>query len=193
MSPRKFERRTASTCAARHSAARQVPRAAPTFVDEHVRVGRGRFVCRWCALFVGLVATAFRTQLSSKFEGLEKSREDAESRADSYVRLARAIYVISPAEARVYFDRAVEIASRIGDENLSRWTALLYLASASGVRDDPRARTAYRFSRAAELTYEYVARDKHFDWEGSRTTRIVRCRFVSSSATELSRGMTPQT
>src|SRR5688572_4313390 len=92
---------------------------------------------------------------------------DAESRADSYVRLARTIYVISPAEARVYFDRAVEIASRIGDENSSRWTALLYLASASGVRDDPRPRTAYRLSRAAELTYEYVARDKHFDWEGT--------------------------
>jgi hypothetical protein len=123
-------------------------------------------LCRCAARIQGLERLALDLAATT-FEGLEQSREDAESRADSYVRLARAIYVISPPEARAYFDRAVEIASRIGDENLSRWTALLYLASASGVRDDPRPRTAYRLSRAAELTYEYVARDKHFDWEGT--------------------------
>jgi hypothetical protein len=123
-------------------------------------------LCRCAARIQGLEYLALDLAATT-FEGLEKSREDAESRADSYVRLARAIYVISAAEARVYFDRAVEIASRIGDENLSRWTALLYLASASAVRDDPRPRTAYRLSRGAELTYEYVARDKHFDWEGT--------------------------
>lgn len=123
-------------------------------------------ICRCTARIQGLEGLALDFAATT-FEGLEKSREDAESRAESYVRLARAIYAISPAEARVYFDRAVEIASRIGDENLSRWTALLDLASASGVRDDPRPRTAYRLSRAAELMYEYVARDKHFDWEGT--------------------------
>ena len=72
--------------------------------------------CEVKALALDLAATAF--------EGLEKSREDAESRADSYVRLARAIYVISPAEARVYFDRAVEIgadALQIFSDNPTAW------------------------------------------------------------------------
>lgn len=123
-------------------------------------------LCRCAARVQGLERLALELAATT-FEGLEQSREDAESRAESYVRLARAIYVVSPAEARVYFDRAVEITSRIGDENLSRWTAFLHLASASALRDDARPRTAYRLSRAAELTYEYVARDKHFDWEGT--------------------------
>ncbi len=123
-------------------------------------------LCRCAARTQGLERLALEFAATA-FEGLSTSREDAESRADSYVALARAIFVVSPDEARVYFERAVEIASRIGDENLSRWTAFLYLASASGVRDAPRPRTAYRLSRAAELTYEYVERDKHFDWEGT--------------------------
>ncbi|MET3479460.1 AVAST type 3 anti-phage nuclease/ATPase Avs3a [Variovorax atrisoli] len=98
------------------------------------------------------------------YDSLEKSREDAESRASSYQRLARAIFPTSLLEAAAYFNRAVEISSRIGDENLSRWSALLHLAKAAGRDEHPRPRSAYRLSRAAELTYEYVARDKHFDW-----------------------------
>lgn len=99
------------------------------------------------------------------FALIESEREDAESKAESYVLLARAILLASEAEARQYFELAILVSGRIGDENLSRWQALLHLAEASGRggRDDPE--TAYRLARAAELTYDYVARDKHFDWE----------------------------
>jgi hypothetical protein len=124
------------------------------------------YLCRFAGRIHGLESAALGFA-GRALEALEESRDNAESRADSYLELARAIYVTSPAEAGAYFNRAVEIASRIGDENLSRWTALLHLASASAVRGEPRPQTAYRLSRAAELTYEYVVRDKHFDWSST--------------------------
>src|SRR5690606_36229657 len=60
-----------------------------------------------------------------------------------------------------------EVASKIGDENLSRWDAILDLADRSVRRGRPVPETAYRFARCAELTYDYVVRDKHFDWHGT--------------------------
>lgn len=123
-------------------------------------------VCRFAARARGFESLALDSAAKA-YEYLETSREDAESRTGSYVRLARAILAVSSAEAGAHFDRAVEIASRIGDENLYRWAALLHLAKVAGERDNPRPQTAYRLSRVAELTYEYVARDKHFDWEGT--------------------------
>lgn len=104
---------------------------------------------------------------SEAYNALEATREDAESRADAYLRLARAIYTVSAGEAGAYFDSAVEIVSRIGEENLERWAALLNLAHAAAEQGRPRSESAYRLSRIAELTYEYVARDKHFDWNGT--------------------------
>lgn len=47
------------------------------------------------------------------------------------------------------------------------------MASASGLsrcaasRDRPNPVIAYRLARCAELTYDYVIRDKHFDWEAT--------------------------
>lgn len=91
--------------------------------------------------------------------------ELAESMADSFVLLARAVLGASEDEALQYFNEAVRVASKIGQENLERWHALLHLsdACAADKADDPQL--AYRFARAAELTRSYVDRDKHFDWE----------------------------
>ena len=108
---------------------------------------------------------------ASAYERLEAIRDDAESRSGSYLRLAQAILSLSLSEAAVYFERAVEIASRIGDENLARWAALLHLGNAAAEPELGNARTAYRMSRVAELTYEYVVRDKHFDWD--RTVEVL--------------------
>jgi|LNAP01.1.fsa_nt_gb hypothetical protein len=119
------------------------------------------------------------------FETLENSREHADSRADDYLRLARAVFPANSNEAAAYFDRAVEISSRIGDENLDRWSALLHLAEAAAQRGASRSRSAYRLSRAAELTYEYVARDKHFDW--NRTVDALLSSCPSSTFSILSR------
>jgi hypothetical protein len=96
---------------------------------------------------------------------LEAYREDAEAQAKSYVDLAKAIFTVSPFEAGFFFNRGAEIASRIGEENLLRWDALLHLAEASSEQENPRPQSAYRLSRAAELTYEYVASDNYYKWE----------------------------
>ena len=92
-------------------------------------------------------------------------RDEADSKADGLISVCRAVLTSSEAEARQYFNEAIVVASRIGSENLHRWEAILHLASASGAApmDDPE--TAYQFARAAELTYEYVVRDKHFPWD----------------------------
>lgn len=95
---------------------------------------------------------------------IRDAREHAESKSDSYVELARAVLMVSLSEAAAYFNQAVEVASKIGDENLERWGALLDLADHAADQDRPNPAMAYRLARCAELTYDYVARDKHFDW-----------------------------
>lgn len=91
--------------------------------------------------------------------------ELAESMADSFVLLARSVLGASEDEALQYFNEAVRVASKVGQENLERWHALLHLsdACAADKADDPQL--AYRFARAAEVTRSFVDRDKHFDWE----------------------------
>ena len=106
---------------------------------------------------------------------LEAIREDAEAQAETYADLAKAIFTVSRSEACFFFNRGAEIASRIGEENLLRWDALLHLAEAAGEQENPRPQSAYRLSRAAELTHEYVARDKHFKWERTVDTLAGLC------------------
>lgn len=112
-------------------------------------------------------------------------REDAQTKADVCIDLARAVLPASPSEARAYFDEAVEVAGKVGDENLDRWTALLDLADRSGDSGRPVPETAYRLGRCAEVTYEYVARDKYFNWLG--TVRAIAGLCPSSSLAILSR------
>lgn len=99
------------------------------------------------------------------YERDDKSHEDAETKAESLIKLARAVWPVSVPEARIYFDNAILIAGRIGSENLDRWNAILHLANAAAADgiDDPVV--AYRLARGAELSREYIARDKHFEWE----------------------------
>lgn len=98
---------------------------------------------------------------------IQDAREHAESKSDSYVELARAVLIVSRSEVAAYFNQAVEVASKIGDENLDRWGALLDLADRAASRDRPNPVIAYRLARCAELTYDYVVRDKHFDWKAT--------------------------
>jgi hypothetical protein len=95
-----------------------------------------------------------------------QERSEAEVDADNLITICRAVFCASEAEAREYFNQAIVVASKIGSENLSRWDAMMHLANSAtenGNQVDPE--TAYRFARGAELTYHYVARDKHFDWD----------------------------
>lgn len=119
------------------------------------------------------------------FDLTKDVREEADSKSEMYLDLARATLVVSKAEATAYFDQAVLVASKIGDENLTRWGALLDLADHVATDKHSRPELAYGLARCAELTYEYVVRDRHFDW-GS-TVEAIAGVCGRSSLTILSR------
>lgn len=125
-------------------------------------------------------------QLSSRaFDQLAASRGDAETRVDDLQELARAIFCVSKSEAAAYFDKAIDIASKIGEEHLSRWTTFLDLTDAAHRLGKSRPRTAYRLARIAELSYEHMARDKYMDWHRLIQGMVGLC--PSSSLAILSR------
>jgi hypothetical protein len=118
------------------------------------------------------------------FERTSAERSNASNETDIYVGLARAILPVNKAEAQQYFDRAVQVASKIGDENLDRWAALLDLADQIAADEQPRPELAYRLSRCAEVTHDYADGD-HFDWRGTVKAIVGLC--PSSSLVILSR------
>lgn len=119
------------------------------------------------------------------FSLLRDERSDAQSKAEGYVDIARSILPISRSEAEAYFNQAVEVASKIGDENLARWDALIDLAERAARADRPAAEVAYKFSRCAEVTWDYVVRDKHFAWNATVNALTNLC--PSSSLAIISR------
>ena len=135
------------------------------WVDKNDRIYSSTLtrMCRVTARTEGLGDLSLR--LSSRaFDQLAASRSDAETRVDDLQKLARAIVCVSKSEAAAYFDKAVDIASKIGEEHLSRWTTFLDLTDAAHRPGKARPRTAYRLARIAELSYEHMARDKYMDW-----------------------------
>ena len=114
-----------------------------------------------------------------------EERTAAGSKSDSYVDVARAVLAINGTEAKTYFDEAVAVANKVGDENVPRWEAILNLADRAARPTRPIPDIAYKFARCAELTYDYVVRDKHFDWHSTMCSLASLC--PSSSFAILSR------
>ena len=141
-------------------------------------------LARQCAQRAETVAIALHFA-SEAFTLTRNDRVDAESKSISYTELSRSVLAISAAEAKAYFDEAVAIANKVGDENLSRWDAILDLGERAARHDQAVPETAYQFARCAELTYDYVVRDKYFDWASTVTTLSSLC--PSSSMAILSR------
>lgn len=109
----------------------------------------------------------------------------AEEKSEEYVAVARSILPLSPVDAKAYFNEAIDIANKIGDENLSRWDSILDLAFRAEPSAGYNPKLAYQFARSAELTYEYVVRDKHFDW--ASTVKALCCICPPSALAILSR------
>lgn len=136
------------------------------WVDNNNRIYSNTLtrMCHIAARTAGMGDLALR--LSSKaFDQLTASRSDAETQVDDLQGLARAIFCVNRSEAAAYFDKAIDIASKIGEEHLSRWTTFLDLTDAAYHPGQARPRTAYRLARIAELSYEHMARDKYMDWD----------------------------
>ncbi|MEO6671278.1 MAG: hypothetical protein ABIN36_17480 [Ferruginibacter sp.] len=90
--------------------------------------------------------------------------------AEKYISLSRAVAVNSIADASEYFNQAVEIVSKFGDELVRRWVALESLAERAAELSNIKDEFAYRFIRCAELVGIYVSREKY--WDRSNAARV---------------------
>lgn len=90
--------------------------------------------------------------------------------ANRYIAIARAVLVISFDDASVYFDKAIEVASKFGDELVPRWEAVVALARRACIKQTVPDELAYRFIRCAELIGENVSREKH--WSRNEAMRV---------------------
>ncbi|MCU8040584.1 AVAST type 3 anti-phage nuclease/ATPase Avs3a [Shewanella oncorhynchi] len=135
-------------------------------------------LCRLCSQQESTKPTALDFATES-YELTKGERSDAESKADGYLKVARSILTTSKADAKAYFNEAMDVVGKIGDENLERWNAILDLADRASQVGRPAPKVAYQFARCAELTYDYVVRDKHFEWD---STVASLCGLCPSSA-----------
>jgi len=118
-------------------------------------------IARWA----GRTAECAKTCLNlarAAYAIMAAEREDASGIADVYVDACRVVLLVSPSEAAEFFEQAIEVSGRIGEENLPRWQALADLAEATGGDGIDRPELAYRFSRVAELV---VAYSTSFSWD----------------------------
>ena len=141
-------------------------------------------IARLTARIKGLGAQAFE-YASRAFQLVRDDREHADAKAEAYTALSRAILPLSQAEAEAYFNAAVEVVSRIGEEVIDRWGAIIDLADRAATHGAHYPEIAYKFVRCAELVYDYMARDKYFDWEA--TVRAIARLCPSSAIAILSR------
>lgn len=115
----------------------------------------------------------------------EDEHTDAQTKAENYIDISRSLILLDKSEAQEYFNQAIEVTNKLGDENLERWEALLNLAEYVAINNIASAEIAYKFSRCAEVTREYIDRDKHFAW--SDTTEALSELCPSSALAIISR------
>ncbi|MBK6544283.1 MAG: hypothetical protein IPG12_03235 [Saprospiraceae bacterium] len=108
---------------------------------------------------------------NSSYELIKKlSKDSPEEIANLYIALARAVLTSSSNDASFYFDEAINITSKFGDEIVQRWEAVVSLAKRSCEKKIASDELAYRFIRCAELIGENVAREKH--WNRNEAIRV---------------------
>lgn len=104
--------------------------------------------------------------VDKNLKALENSDDHAETLVSDYMSIAQSIFPLDQAEATTILNKAIEVSSKLGEENLQRWNALLcYGIRAGQEQNNRKPQLCYRFSQCAELTYKYVHRDKHFPWD----------------------------
>lgn len=97
----------------------------------------------------------------------EAELQTADQMADDLVRIARAMYMFDEAEAHAYFEKAVAIASRVGDDTWQRWEAIVSLARGAIVDDPDQAfLLAKHLADSAERLEPYM-------YSGFDTTKLL--------------------
>lgn len=128
--------------------------------------------CRLAHLF------DIRQELESNCDKYIRSlhSETPDQIAGQYISIARAVCVESIDDASAYFDDAVNIVSKFGDEIVQRWDAVVSIAERASELGEISKKLAYRFIRCAELVGEHVDREKYWD----RSEAIQICTRMSS-------------
>jgi hypothetical protein len=90
--------------------------------------------------------------------------------ANGLITLSRAVLASSEADAEAYFENAIEVVSRFGDEAVERWEAVVSIAKYCVTGGSLRPEQAYRFMRCAELIGHTVTREKHWDRDEAMAT-----------------------
>jgi hypothetical protein len=100
----------------------------------------------------------------STFELIESLKEEGPDEiSEKYISLARAVSIHSAEDASIYFDKAVEIVSKFGDELIRRWEAVQSIAERGSELTTISDEFSYRFMRCAELVGVYISREKYWD------------------------------
>jgi hypothetical protein len=94
---------------------------------------------------------------SAAADACEREQQPADQMAEELVRLARSIYAYDSFEARQYFERAVAVVSRIGDDGWQRWTAIVAIGRAATLDDERDAfRLAAHLAHVSERIKPYL-------------------------------------
>lgn len=109
--------------------------------------------------------TSIRSDLEqATFEIVKSIKGDGpDAIASRYLALARAVLTVDTNDARFYFDKAIDIASKFGDEIVQRWEALVGLAERASDKAVTTNVLAYRFIRCAEVVGDTVDREKYWN------------------------------
>ncbi len=102
--------------------------------------------------------------------------EGPESTSNSYIDVATALCSLAPTQSAKYFNKAIEAASKFGNEALLRHSAILSLADKSA-ESSCSPKMTYRFARSTESFYNYMS--DHFPLE--RTMKVIHNMNASSS------------
>jgi len=142
----------------------------------------------WISDHIGLVRASFKlSHLShikqeleqNAYERIKSIKDDGpEEIAERYISLARAVLNEASDDASVYFEEAIDIVSKFGDEIVRRWEAVVAIAKQASIETDISEKLAYRFIRCAEVVGEYVAREKYWN----RSEAIAICARLSDGA-----------
>tara|TARA_R110002072_G_scaffold230670_2_gene387917 strand:+ start:3080 stop:9238 length:6159 start_codon:yes stop_codon:yes gene_type:complete len=122
------------------------------------------------------------TELEDSTYQLIKKLKDVgpEEIADHYILLSRAVLTSSKDDATIYFEEAINIVSKFGDEIVQRWEAIVALGER--VSSESSDKLAYRFIRCTELVGENVYREKHWDRSGALVTCAKMSPHIAISA-----------
>lgn len=95
---------------------------------------------------------------------LKSPEERPDSISADYVSMARAVLPSSPEDAKEYFDRAIEVGSKFGDESVQRWEAVIALAERAADGGQVEPELAYRLTRCMDAVGE-TTEEKYFSRE----------------------------